>query len=186
MACAVAPIQSINVSQHLEYISANQNRLAFAQFNEMRQHKYRIDVTLVVGRRRIDAHRIVLEAASIYFRSIFRSAMNESHRGLWLYTFLFHLFRILIDQIEMFDIDEDALSALIDFIYTSNIVINQDNVQSLLTVARYLLMTEIEVADMIIAYGFYLFYRSRAAISCNNNSMHPTVSVSARSPISMH
>ena len=87
MACTAAPNQSINVSRHLEYISANQNQLTFAQFNEMRQHKHRIDVTLVVGRRRIDAHRIVLEAASNYFRSIFKSVMDESHRGLWLYAF---------------------------------------------------------------------------------------------------
>ncbi len=83
MACTAAPNQSINVYRHLEYISTNQSQLAFAQLNEMRQHKYRIDVTLVVGRRRIDAHRIVLEAASSYFRSMFKSAMNESHRGLW-------------------------------------------------------------------------------------------------------
>lgn len=47
-------------------------------------------------------------------------------------------------------VDVAALSALIDFIYTSHIDIDQDNVQSLLTAARYLLMTEIEVADMII------------------------------------
>ncbi len=157
MACAAAPNQSINVSQHLEYISANQIPLAFAQFNEMRQRKHRIDVTLIVGRRRIDAHRIVLEAASIYFQSIFKSAMNESHQGLWLCAFLFHLFQILIDQIEMFDIDENALSALIDFIYTSHIDINQDNVQSLLSAAQYLQMTEIEVVDMIIASNHYYY-----------------------------
>ena len=82
MACASAPNQSISVSRHLEYISTNQNQLAFAQFNEMRQRKQRIDVTLVVGSRRIDAHRIVLEAASIYFRKIFKSAIDECQRGL--------------------------------------------------------------------------------------------------------
>ena len=68
--------------RHLEYISTNQNQLAFAQFNEMRQRKHRIDVTLIVGRRRIDAHRIVLEAVSGYFRSMFKSAMNESQQSL--------------------------------------------------------------------------------------------------------
>ena len=89
MACIAAPNLSINVSRHFEYISTNQNQLVFAQFNEMRQHKYRIDVTLVVGvgRRRIDAHRIVLEAASTYFQSMFKSDMDGCHRGLWLYAF---------------------------------------------------------------------------------------------------
>ena len=66
----------------------------------------------------------------------------------------------------MLNIDEDALSALIDFIYTSHIVINQDNVQSLLTAARYLQMTEIEVVDMIIVCNHHItlnFFRKCAA-----------------------
>ncbi len=89
MACAAALNQSINVCRRLEYISTNQNQLAFTQFNEMRQRKHRIDVTLVVGqcRRRIDAHRIILEAASMYFQTRFKSAINESHRGFRLYAF---------------------------------------------------------------------------------------------------
>jgi hypothetical protein len=82
MACAAAPNQSINVYRHFEYISSNHNQLLLAKFNEMRQHKHRIDVTLIVGRRRIPAHRTVLEAASDYFRSMFRSAMNECQQSL--------------------------------------------------------------------------------------------------------
>ena len=66
----------------------------FAQFNEMRQRKHRTDVTLVGcrrrRRRRIDAHRMVLEAASTYFRSIFRSTMDECQQG-------FVVVRILVD-----------------------------------------------------------------------------------------
>jgi len=57
----------------------------------------------------------------------------------------------------MLDVDEDALSTLIEFIYTSRIVIDRDNVQSLLIAARYLLITEIEVAlSFIIAYGLFI------------------------------
>ena len=92
MACAAASNQSINISRHLEYINTKQNQLVFAQFNEMRQRKDQIDVTLVVGHRRIDAHRIVLEAASIYFRSIFKSAMDGCHKGFWLYALWFMSF----------------------------------------------------------------------------------------------
>ncbi len=87
MAYASAPNQSINVYRHKEYISTNQNQLVFAQLNEIRQHEYRTDVTLVVGRRRIDAHRIVLAAVSDYFRSMFRSAMNECQQSLWCANF---------------------------------------------------------------------------------------------------
>ncbi len=85
MASASAPNQSINDGdRHKEYISTNQNQLAFAQFNELRQEKYLIDAKLVVGcsRRQIDAHRIVLAAVSGYFRSMFRSAMDESQQSL--------------------------------------------------------------------------------------------------------
>jgi hypothetical protein len=95
MASASAPNQSINDGdRHKEYISTNQNQLAFAQFNELRQEKYLIDAKLVVGcsRRQIDAHRIVLAAVSGYFRSMFRSAMDKSQQSLCCANFGLILF----------------------------------------------------------------------------------------------
>ncbi len=74
--------QSINIrSRHLEFISIQQNRFAFEQMNEMRLNRYRTDIVLIVGNKRIDAHRLILEASSIYFRTMFAMDMIESRQS---------------------------------------------------------------------------------------------------------
>jgi kelch-like protein 20 len=51
----------------------------------------------------------------------------------------------ILEEIKLFDIDEDVLSSIIDFCYTSRIVVDETNVMSLLLTARYLQMNEIQV-----------------------------------------
>lgn len=71
------------------------------------------DVLLVADDVQLSAHRVVLAACSHYFSAMFTSKLSESRTE-----------RILLQQI-----DGKTLSALVDFIYTSEIRITEDNVQ---------------------------------------------------------
>ena len=69
-------------------------------------------MTLVVENCEINAHKMILSACSPYFNAMFQS-FEESKQN-----------RICLQQI-----DSKALNLLIEFIYTSEILINEENVQ---------------------------------------------------------
>lgn len=74
------------------------------------------DVTLVVGEQQFPAHRVVLAASSPYFCAMFTNEHLESRQ----------------DRIVLNCIEERALQTLLDFVYTSELEISEENVQSLL------------------------------------------------------
>ena len=80
------------------------------------------DVTLVVGEREFPAHRVVLAASSPYFRAMFTNEHLESKQN-----------RIILNCIE-----EHSMQVLLDFVYTSELEISEENVQSLLAGASLL------------------------------------------------
>ncbi|XP_078033559.1 kelch-like protein 5 isoform X2 [Augochlora pura] len=80
------------------------------------------DVTLIAGNRRFPAHRLVLSAGSEYFAAMFTSSLKESDQ----------------EEIEMVEVDGDALWALICYCYTGCIAIRDDSVETLLATARLL------------------------------------------------
>lgn len=71
------------------------------------------DVTLLAGDIEILAHRAVLASCSPYFYAMFTAEMAESKAK-----------KVTLQQI-----DPAALSMLIDFVYTSEIHVTEDNVQ---------------------------------------------------------
>ncbi|XP_065053298.1 kelch-like protein 17 isoform X2 [Rhopilema esculentum] len=89
---------------------------SFENMNRMRRDEKLCDITIVVGSTRIPAHRIVLASASAYFEAMFTAGMVESREN----------------TIELHDIDATSVESIIDFIYTSQIEISEDNVQTLL------------------------------------------------------
>ena len=60
------------------------------------------DVILIVGALRIPAHRVVLSAASDYFAAMFMSDLREAQEM----------------EIEMKDIDPEALQSLVSYMYS--------------------------------------------------------------------
>ncbi len=84
------------------------------------------DVTLVAGEEEVAAHKNVLAAASPYFYAMF-TGFEESRR----------------DRVELGGVDPGALLALVDYIYTSEVDVTEENVQTLLTAANLLQLDDV-------------------------------------------
>ncbi|CAF4438855.1 unnamed protein product, partial [Rotaria sp. Silwood2] len=87
--------------------------------NLLRKQKELCDVILIVGQNKIPAHRAVLSACSSYFKAMFTGELAESRQT----------------EIIIRDIDEYAMELLIEYCYTSRIVVDEKNVQMLLPAA---------------------------------------------------
>ena len=59
------------------------------------------DVVLVVGSKRIAAHRVLLSAASDYFSAMFTSDVSEAGQ----------------EEIKLYDVDPDAMEMLVQYMY---------------------------------------------------------------------
>ncbi|ESP01319.1 hypothetical protein LOTGIDRAFT_157498 [Lottia gigantea] len=85
------------------------------------------DVTLAVGEEKFLVHKIVLAAASPYFRAMFTGGMREEEMSV----------------IHLHGISACTLSSLIEFAYTAEIRINELNVCYLLSAATMFQMTHV-------------------------------------------
>lgn len=112
----------------LEYISVKHPKHILETLNVLRKRRELCDVNLIVGCRKIWAHRAVLSACSPYFHAMFTGELQESRQR----------------EVVIRDIDEHAMELLVDFAYTSNIIVEESNVQVLLPAACLLQMTEIQ------------------------------------------
>ena len=75
----------------------------------LRKRRELCDVVLVVGSRKILAHRVILSACSPYFHAMFTGELQESRQT----------------EVVIRDIDEHAMELLVDFAYSSHIVIEE-------------------------------------------------------------
>lgn len=112
----------------LSHISEKHPKITLGELNVLRRHRELCDVVLNVGSRKIFAHRVILSACSPYFRAMFTGELEESRQT----------------EVTIRDIDENAMELLIDFCYTSHIVVEESNVQSLLPAACLLQLSEIQ------------------------------------------
>ena len=88
------------------------------------------DVTLEVEGRQLATHRCVLAASSQFFYTMFNSGMKESSQTL----------------LKLHSVSFDSMSLILDYFYTREIVINDDNVLELLNTASFLLVTPVKKA----------------------------------------
>jgi len=112
----------------MEYRSDKHARTTLTELNHIRKLHNLCDVIISVGTRKIYAHKVILAACSPYFRAMFTSALAESSQT----------------EITIRDVDEIAMDILIDFCYTSAIVVEESNVQTLLPAACLLQLQEIQ------------------------------------------
>ncbi|XP_022177565.1 kelch-like protein 17 isoform X2 [Myzus persicae] len=93
------------------------NGLCYKKFDEMRSNKQLCDIKIIAKNgAEIWAHKVVLAANSEYFNIMFNSKFKESKEL----------------EIQIQELDPNVLSLLIDFIYSSELVVNEQNVQEIL------------------------------------------------------
>ncbi|XP_078263559.1 kelch-like protein 20 isoform X2 [Rhinoraja longicauda] len=114
----------------MPFVSDKHPRQTLEVINLLRKHRELCDVVLVVGTKKIYAHRVILSACSPYFRAMFTGELAESRQT----------------EVVIRDIDERAMELLIDFAYTSQITVEEGNVQTLLPAACLLQLAEIQEA----------------------------------------
>ncbi|XP_019739597.1 kelch-like protein 3 isoform X1 [Hippocampus comes] len=105
-------------------------RKAFRLMNDLRGKKMLCDVQLVAGSVMVAAHRVVLAASSPYFCAMFTGDMTESKA----------------QQVEIGEVDGPTLTMLVDYIYTAQIEVTEDNVQVLLPAASLLQLMDVRQA----------------------------------------
>ena len=112
------------------YSSSGQFFSSFKNMDRLRRENQLCDVTIVVGTTRILAHKVVLASSSAYFEAMFTRGMMESRE----------------QEIELHGIDSTSLEQLVNFMYTSNIEISEDNVQNLLPVSNVIQIESVRLA----------------------------------------
>ncbi|XP_043921981.1 kelch-like protein 40 [Protopterus annectens] len=79
-----------------------------------------VDCVLKIKDKEFPCHRLVLAACSPYFRAIFLSDLDEAEKK----------------EISMEDVDPDVMGMILNYIYTSEIEISDQNVQDIFAVAN--------------------------------------------------
>lgn len=102
---------------------------AFDNLNLMRRQSQLCDVVLVADSMEVPAHKMVLASCSPYFHAMFTS-FEESRQ----------------DRIVLQGIDGSALQLLIDYVYTAEVLVTEENVQVLLPAANLLQLTDVRDA----------------------------------------
>jgi len=69
-----------NSFNKLCYLSEKHPKVTLESINQLRKHGELCDVALLVGQKKILAHRIVLSACSPYFKAMFTGELAESQQ----------------------------------------------------------------------------------------------------------
>ncbi len=99
------------------------------QLNRLRHEGTLCDVTIIVGKTRFPAHKVVLSSASEYFYGMFSSGFQESTMS-----------EVTIEKVtaEM----EESFAEILEFAYTGNFHVSMKMIIGYLKMACYLLMTD--------------------------------------------
>ncbi|CAH0556156.1 unnamed protein product [Brassicogethes aeneus] len=128
-----------------EYISKVLNNL-----NQLRNSRRFCDVDIVAGDKIFQAHRAVLAACSPYFQAMFTGGLCETDK----------------QSVKLHGLSSYIFEILLDFIYSGQVNINQNNVQELMIAADMLELSEvvegcteflIKELHPLNAIGIYLF-----------------------------
>ncbi|KAL1132354.1 hypothetical protein AAG570_010310 [Ranatra chinensis] len=109
------------------YFSRSHAHTMLHNLNLLRNNSRFCDVEIVAGGKVLKAHRSVLSASSPYFQAMFSNGLVEEQK----------------DRIEIHYIEPHILTTIIDFIYTGEMTITQENVQDLIVAADMLELKEV-------------------------------------------
>lgn len=132
-------------------------------FNEARKNNEFCDVTLCIDGTKFPAHRVVLAASSPYFKAMFHSRCLEAKQN----------------NIQMKGIDVEMMGLLLEYAYSSSIVITRNNCQALLSAANLLQILPVKVAacrflqehmDVSNCLGIHCFAEQHACTELQNEA----------------
>lgn len=121
---------TLSVRPFLQHKSERHPKTLLESLDGLRHTSDLCDVTITVGSRKINAHKVILSACSPYFKAMFTGEMAESRQ----------------QEVHIKDVDEKATTQLIDFAYTGSIRIDETNVQTVLPAACLIQLSEIQEA----------------------------------------
>lgn len=107
---------------YVDYTDVAHFRALGQSMNCFRENDELCDVTLLVEGQKIRAHKIILAAASPYFKAMFTGGLSECNKTC----------------ISIHQMDGKSLQQIIQFFYTAKVDITQKNVQELLSTASLL------------------------------------------------
>ena len=100
-------------------LRASLSQKAFNVFDDLRQNNQLCDVILQANGQDFPAHRNILAACSPYFRALFTNGMNETKET----------------NVQLPDVDPQLFSLLLDYAYTREVKITEENVEKILPLA---------------------------------------------------
>ena len=135
------------------YKNSSHPQRAFGQLNHMRDDGLLTDVVLVASGREVKAHKAILAACSPYFCAMF-TGFDEKNKS----------------RVTLQDVDPQALEILVNYVYTSEVEVTEENVQTLLPAANLMQLSDVKEA----CCEFLL------------NQLHPTNCLGIKSFADMH
>ncbi|XP_071496288.1 kelch-like protein 18 [Diadema antillarum] len=130
MRMSPSPTSSDDLSDSLVFCESDLPAAGYSAMESIRRQGKLCDVTLKVDEHKFSAHRIVLAASVPYFHAMFTTDMVESKQ----------------EEITMSGIDPSALEVLVNFSYSGRVIINTQNVLSILACANFLQLQVIKNA----------------------------------------
>ncbi|OCT96961.1 kelch-like protein 2 [Xenopus laevis] len=109
-------------------VNPRHTRKAFKVMNELRSQNLLCDVTIVAEDVEIAAHKVVLASCSPYFHAMFTGEMSESRAK----------------RVRIKEVDGWTLKMLVDYVYTAEIKVTEENVQVLLPAAGLLQLQDVK------------------------------------------
>jgi len=94
--------------------------------NSLRSSGLLCDITLVAENLEIHAHKLILASCSPYFFAMFTGFTERDS-----------------NRVNIHGVDPEALTILIDYVYTSQVEVTEENVQTLLPAANLLQLTDV-------------------------------------------
>lgn len=105
-----------------KFLNDGHSKDGFTIMNELRKQNTLCDVTLIAEGTEFPVHKLVVASCSPYFKAMFNGSMSESNQ----------------DRVNLEGVQSAALTQLVEYIYTGEIEVTEENVQSLLPAANLL------------------------------------------------
>uniref|UniRef100_A0A146LF72 Kelch-like protein diablo n=2 Tax=Lygus hesperus TaxID=30085 RepID=A0A146LF72_LYGHE len=119
-----------NDTTDMTFCMTNYHKGVLKMMSMMRTHHMLTDVKLIVSSETFEAHKLMLAAASPYFKAMFLSSLAESKQNI----------------VTLNGLEPDMVGLLLDYAYTNQILITRTNVQALLSAANLLQILPVKEA----------------------------------------